>query len=234
MIQLGSFGEQERIPFAPDGEIFTRKSVRKTWLQINARRRTEERRGRWRWGWLWHVVAVTAKRRTHGGEGLAVEKAWVGSHHPRDIPMRTKPGTNPNFFYNFKLKIYRDQVVKRSLEPWSVTTSTHDACALYRLRRAVRSRWNGRGKFGGDDAISMRACASRRRRGLGMRWDGMASAFGRTRTGPVVVAWDRSPRWIQLWAGVLFKSLLVNPVSIKKMSHRIFWNMHGVVNEVYL
>jgi len=75
MIQLGSFGEQERIPFAPDGEIFTRKSVRKTWLQINARRRTEERRGRWRWGWLWHVVAVTAKKRTHGGEGLAVEKA---------------------------------------------------------------------------------------------------------------------------------------------------------------
>ena len=32
----------------------------------------------------------------------------------------------------------------------------------------------------------------------------------------------------------LFRFLIVNPVNTKKTSHRMFWNMHRVLNEVYL
>ena len=32
----------------------------------------------------------------------------------------------------------------------------------------------------------------------------------------------------------LFRSLPVNPVNTKKTSHRMFWHMHEVLNEVYL
>ena len=32
----------------------------------------------------------------------------------------------------------------------------------------------------------------------------------------------------------LFRSLHVNPVNTKNISHRMFWHMHGVLNEVYL
>ena len=94
MTQLGALGEQERIPDSKRGKFQSQVTEnRKPWLQIKARRRAEERRGRWRWDGSWHVVAVTAKERTHGGEGLVVEKVeWDLTIHAIDIPMRTKPG----------------------------------------------------------------------------------------------------------------------------------------------